>query len=286
MAGIPISKTNKIFIGGKFPRTESGRYFKLNSNNGDFIANICLSSRKDLREAVKSARIAFPKWSEKSAYNRCQIGYRIAEILEGRRKQFIDEIILTGISKQNAEMEFDIAINRIIYYAGWSDKFIQIFSSVNPVSSSHYNFSVPEPTGVVNIIASNNHGLLGLVSAILPVIIGGNTCVILPSRVNPISAISLAEVLNTSDVPGGVVNILTGDKNELITHFSSHMDVNAIIYYGDNEKEIKRIQENSANNVKRSIIRNSKDLLQDSQEDPYQIMDTQEIKTTWHPIGI
>ena len=285
MNRIPISKTNKIFIGGNFPRTESGRTYVLHSNAGEFIANMCLSSRKDFREAVKSARSAFSEWSGKSAYNQGQIGYRIAEILEGRRQQFIDEIMLTGSSHKDGVIEVNTAIDRIIYFAGWSDKFSQVFSSINPVATAHYNFSVPEPTGVVSVIAPEYSGLLGLISAVLPVIMGGNTCVVLASKINPLSAISFAEVLNTSDVPGGMVNILTGDKKELIPHFASHMDVNAIIYYGENKAEIKLVQEYSAENVKRSVIRNTTEILYDKLEDPYLILDTQEIKTTWHPIG-
>ena len=235
MNRIPISKTNKIFIGGNFPRTESGRTYELHSNAGEFIANMCLSSRKDFRDAVKSARSAFAEWSGKSAYNQGQIGYRIAEILEGRRQQFIDEIMLTGSSHKDGVIEVNTAIDRIIYFAGWSDKFSQVFSSVNPVATAHYNFSVPEPTGVVSVITPEYSGLLGLISAVLPVIMGGNTCVVLASKINPLSAISFAEVLNASDVPGGTVNILTGNKIELIPHFASHMDVNAIIYYGENK---------------------------------------------------
>ena len=281
-----VNKTNKIFIGGNFPRTESGRYFKLINSNGDFVSNFCLSSRKDFRDAVKYARDVFTIWSSKNAFNRSHIAYRIAEILESRRKQFIDECILTGSSKKDATKEVDISIDRIIYYAGWADKYSQIFSSINPVSSSHYNFSFPEPTGVVGIIAPNKFGLLGLVNTILPVIIGGNTCVVLASKINPLSAISLSEVIATSDVPNGVINIITGSKNELITHFSSHMDVNAIIYYGNKNNDIKIIQEASSNNVKRVLIRENKDQFSCSEENPYYILDAQEIKTTWHPIGI
>lgn len=286
MSRIPISKTNKIFIGGNFPRSESGITYELHTNAGEFIANMCLSSRKDFRDAVKSARSAFCGWSQRSAYNRGQISYRIAEILEGRRQQFIDEITLTGSSQKDAVIEVDTAIDKIIYFAGWSDKYSQVFSSVNPVATAHYNFSVPEPTGVVSVIASENSGLQGIINAVLPVIMGGNTCVMLASKTHPLPAISFAEVLNSSDVPGGVVNILTGDKKELIPHFSTHLDVNAIIYYGDDREEIKLVQENSAENVKRAIIRKSFKSNSEIPGDPYQIMDTQEIKTTWHPVGI
>ncbi len=286
MSRIPISRTNKIFIGGKFPRTESGRSYELNSSGGEFLANMCLSSRKDFRDAVKFSRTAFTGWSQKSAFNRGQIGYRAAEILEGRREQFADEIAITGITPDDALQEVLDSIDTIIYFAGWSDKFGQVFSTVNPVATPHYNFSVPEPTGVVSVIAPEESGLLGLVNSILPVIIGGNTCVVLASKNNPLPAISFAEVLNTSDVPGGVVNILTGERSELLPHFSSHMDVNAIIYNGDDSGEIKLVQENSAENVKRAIIRNSPGGERVHSNDPYGIMDTQEFKTTWHPIGI
>jgi len=249
---IPVNKTYKIYIGGKFPRTESGRTFEFRSGSGKFQANICLSSRKDFRDAVVAARKALCGWSGKTAYNRGQILYRIAEMVEGRRDQFISELTMQGADRKDAALEVDLTIDRFIYYAGWTDKYQQVFGSVNPVSSSHFNFSVPEPTGVVSIIAPEGTSLIGLVSHMAPVIAGGNTCVVLASHSKPLCSISLAEVLNTSDVPGGVINILTGTRDELLPQFSSHMDVNAIVYCGDAPDEIKLVQENASLNVSAS----------------------------------
>jgi len=280
-----VLKTYKIYIDGKFPRTESGRFYELKGKNGDPIANICRSSRKDFRNSVVAARKAFIGWSDRAAYNRAQILYRIAEMLEGRREQFVSELRLQGDSARKAESEVNNSIDRLIYYAGWADKYVQVFSSVNPVSSSYFNFSVPEPTGVVTVIAPEESGLLGLISAIVPVIAGGNSCVALASHSKPLCSISLAEVLQSSDLPGGVVNILTGIRSELIDNFSTHMDVNAVIYCGDEPGEIKRIQENASINVKRAHIFKSGTLTGLNSQDPYQLMETQEIKTTWHPIG-
>ena len=283
MARLNVLKTYKIYIGGQFPRTESGRYYELLNKKSETIANVCLSSRKDFRNAVVAARSAFGGWSGRAAFNRSQILYRIAEMLEGRRTQFVEELVLQGITKVAAEKEVLHSIDRLVYYAGWCDKYSALFSSVNPVASSHFNFSVPEPTGVVSVIAPENSGLLGLVSVVAPIICGGNTCVVLASNSLPLSAVTFAEVLATSDLPGGVVNILTGTSKELHSHFSSHMDVNAIVNCRDNKDETKVIAENSSLNVKRSYNWN-KDWTKDESQDPYLILDLQEIKTTWHPI--
>lgn len=283
MARLNVLKTYKIYIGGQFPRTESGRYYELLNKKSETIANVCLSSRKDFRNAVVAARSAFGGWSGRAAFNRSQILYRIAEMLEGRRTQFVEELVLQGITKAAAEKEVLQSIDRLVYYAGWCDKYSALFSSVNPVASSHFNFSVPEPTGVVSVIAPENSGLLGLVSVVAPIICGGNTCVVLASNSLPLSAVTFAEVLATSDLPGGVVNIITGTSKELHSHFSSHMDVNAIVNCRDNKDESKVIAENSSLNVKRSYNWN-KDWTKDESQDPYLILDLQEIKTTWHPI--
>jgi len=282
---LDVLKTYKIYIDGKFPRTESGRYYILKDNDGKQLGNICKSSRKDFREAVVAARKAQPGWAAKTAYNKGQILYRIAEVLEGRRAQFIDELMQQGADKSQATEEVNLSIDRLVHYAGWSDKYIQIFSSVNPVESSHFNFSVPEPTGVVTIIASEDTGLIGLISVIAPAIVGGNTVVALASESKPLCAISFAEVLQTSDVPSGVVNILTGEANELHSHFSSHMDVNAIVFCQGNEEQSKTIQTNAALNVKRVHDYRKCDWMNLIRQGPYFIMDLQEIKTTWHPIG-
>jgi len=281
---IAVAKTYKIYIGGKFPRTESGRYFALEDKQGAVLANMCRGSRKDFRNAVVAARKAQPGWAKSSAYLRGQILYRIAEMLEGRRDQFIAELQLQGASARAAEKEVDLSIDRLIYFAGWTDKYQQVFSAVNPVSSSHFNFSVLEPTGVVSILAPDDTGLLGLISNIAPAIAGGNTCVALASESRPLSAVSFAEVLHASDVPGGVVNILTGYRSELTEFFASHMDVNAIIYCDGGKAVARSVQELAADNIKRVIARNRVDWLHDA-ENPYLIRDTQEVKTTWHPIG-
>lgn len=290
MSRLNVLKTYKIYIGGAFPRTESGRFYELKKNlpagkagKNETIANVCLSSRKDFRNAVVAARAAFGGWSGRSAFNRSQILYRIAEMLEGRKAQFVEELVLQGITAKAAENEVLQSIDRIVYYAGWCDKYTQLFSSVNPVASSHFNFSVPEPTGVVSVIAPENSGLLGLVSVICPIIAGGNVCVVLASEKLPLCAVTFAEVLATSDLPGGVVNILTGTSEELHGHFSSHMDVNAIIYCRENTNEIKAIGENASLNVKRPFFWN-KDWTKTENQNPYLILDLQEIKTTWHPI--
>jgi len=282
-ARVPVAKTYKIYIDGKFPRTESGRYFALKDSSGSVIANVCRGSRKDFRNSVVAARKAFGGWSCASAYLRGQILYRIAEMLEGRAEQFVSELTSQGVSKRAAHKEVDASIDRLVYYAGWSDKYQQIFSSVNPVNSSHFNFSVLEPTGVVSIIAPDDNSLLGLVSNIAPVIVGGNTCVVLVSEQLPLCGISFAEVLHASDVPAGVVNILTGFREELTDQFATHMDVNAVIF--SDEAVAKGIQEKSADNMKRVVARAGTKWESESAQNPYLIKDTQEVKTTWHPIG-
>lgn len=280
---LEILKTYKIYIGGKFPRTESGRYYDPLDGNGNKLGNICLSSRKDFRNAVVAARTDFGDWSARTSFNRSQILYRLGEMLEGRRAQFIEELKLQGSTSAKAEKEVYASIDRLIYYAGWCDKYQQIFSAVNPVSSSYYNFSVCEPMGVVAIIAPEENSLIGLISVIAPVIAGGNTCVVLASESKPLCAVTFAEVINSSDVPGGVINILTGNAKELSVHFSSHMDVNAIVYARTNKEELKNIQITATDNMKRVIYWSCNWFL-DKAQDPYKIRDLQEIKTTWHPI--
>ena len=282
---LPVAKTYKIFIGGKFPRTESGRYFALEDHKGAVIANMCRSSRKDFRNSVVAARQAQSGWAAASAYLRGQIIYRIAEILEGRKAQFVEELMLQGNALRAAEREAEESIDRLIYYAGWADKYQQLFSAVNPVNSSHFNFSVLEPTGVVSMIAPNDSGLIGLVSNIASVIVGGNTCIVLASEEQPLCAVSFAEVLQASDVPSGVVNILTGFRSELTEQFASHMDVNAIVYCDGGKKAARTIQTLAAENIKRVISRQRVNWMQNKSASPYEIRDTQEVKTTWHPIG-
>jgi acyl-CoA reductase-like NAD-dependent aldehyde dehydrogenase len=210
----------------------------------------------------------------------------MAEMLEGRREQFVAEIGSLGASRKNAVREVNASIDRLIYYAGWSDKYTQLFSSVNPVSSRHFNFSLPEPTGVVGIIAPEESALLGLISVVAPVIVGGNTCIVLASNAQPLPAVTLTEVLGTSDLPGGVVNLLTGTRKELLGHFASHMDINSVVYCGEAPSEVKEVQESAALNLKRVAIDGRSDWFSKDAEGPYTILRTQEIKTTWHPIGV
>ncbi len=278
---IDVKKTYKMYIDGKFPRTESGRFYVLKDKAGNTIANVCRGSRKDLRDAVVSNRKAQGDWNKRSAYNKAQIIYRIAETLEGRKAQFVETMCKEGYTAATAKKEVEAAIDLLVYYAGWSDKYIQVFSAVNPVESSHFNFSYPEPSGIANIICPDKEALLGIISHAVPMIVGGNTCTLVVSENYPLTAIEFAEVIHASDLPGGVINLITGYRKELVSHAASHMDVNAIIFSDVSAEHKKTIQTNAALNVKR-VIDYSKDKL----ESPYRILAGQEIKTTWHPIGI
>jgi acyl-CoA reductase-like NAD-dependent aldehyde dehydrogenase len=273
---LAVAKTYKIFIGGQFPRTESARYYALEDRQGAVIANICRSSRKDFRNAIVAARGAQAGWAKASAYLRGQVLYRVAEMLEGRREQFVAELKLQGVALRVAEKEVDATIDRLVYFAGWADKYQQVFSSVNPVASAHFNFSVLEPTGVVAILAPEKSGLLGLVSNIAPAIVGGNACVVLASESKPLCAVSFAEVLHASDVPAGVVNILTGYRSELTGQFASHMDVNAIVYCDGDRETDKAVQIAAADNIKHVLRRTDIDWSNDSSQHPYLVRDTQE----------
>jgi acyl-CoA reductase-like NAD-dependent aldehyde dehydrogenase len=284
---IEVLKTYKVFIGGKFPRTESGRYYSPEAN-GKSLGNVCLCSRKDVRNSVVAARSAQAGWAGKTAYNRGQILYRIAEMLEGRSDQFVAELQTQGLTAAASKKEVAVSIDRLIYYAGWCDKYQQIFSSVNPVASSHFNFSVLEPTGVVFAVASEASPLLGLVSLVAPIIAGGNVCIVLASESKPLSSITLAEVLSTSDVPGGVVNLLTGSTTELAEHFAKHMDINAIAYDAADadaagKKLLTQVKQDSVGNLKRVRVFDC-DWAAAENENPYLISDFCEVKTTWHPI--
>lgn len=282
---IEVLKTYKTYVGGKFPRSESDRTYKILDSRDHVIANACRCTRKDVRNAVVEARSAFAGWSARSAYNRGQVLYRIAEMLEGRKEQFIEELQLQGIKSKEAELEVLVTIDRLIYYAGWTDKYAQVFGTINPVASSHFNFSIPEPTGVVGVIAPDEAPLLALVSLIAPVIAGGNTCVVLASHQNPLSAVSFGEVLHASDVPGGVVNILTGLRDEMLDSLSSHMDINAILNTQKEKKIRKQLDENASISVKRVCHYHSDDWSLSKHENPYLITEFQETKTTWHPVG-
>ena len=281
---LPVMKTYKIFIGGKFPRTESGRYYQPKDADDKPLANICRSSRKDVRDAVIAARGAVGGWAGRSAFNRGQILYRIGEMLEGRRAQFVHELVLHGSTAQRANEEVSAAIDRWIHYAGWCDKYQALFSSVNPTNSSHFNFSMYEPTGVVGIMAGGSNGLLELVSLIAPVIAGGNTCIVVASEKHPLPAVTFTEVLATSDLPGGVVNLLTGFRSELLKPLVAHMDINAIVVADAGKEERAMLDQEATCNLKRVVYPKVSDWSNAESQSPYFILDTQEVKTTWHPI--
>jgi acyl-CoA reductase-like NAD-dependent aldehyde dehydrogenase len=286
---LQVQKTYKLHIGGKFVRGESGRLLAAKNAGGEQIANYCRASRKDFRDAVVAARKAAAGWSKQSAYLRGQILYRAAEMLEMRREELQAEVARSnsGRSTKNAD-EVDLAIDRLVHYAGWTDKFGQVFSSVNPVASSHFNFTSPEPTGVVVVVCPDEPPLLALVSLIAPVILSGNSVIALASTTKPLPALTFAEIIATSDLPGGVVNILAGDRAELAPHFASHMDVNAIVDASGDAKIGEQLQSGGGFNVKRYVRRalDAKSWQGAAAEDPYWILDTVEMKTAWHPIGL
>ena len=262
---LPVRKTYKLFVGGAFPRSESGRSYEVQG------ANVARGSRKDVRDAVRAARGAFGKWSGMTAYNRGQVLYRVAEMLEARTRDFAD---LTG-----DEDEVNRSVDRIVWYAGWADKIAQVLGTSNPVAGPYFNFTVPEPTGVVGIVAPGEPPLLGLVSRVMPAIVGGNSTVVLVSESQPLAAVELAEVLATSDVPGGVVNILTGYRSELAPVLAGHMDVNAIDVAGA-DGDVAELERLAAENVKR-VVRGAAD-----GQSPWDVASFLELKTVWHPIGV
>ncbi len=288
---VGVRKTYKLYIGGTFPRTESGRAYEVFGAKGELLANASRGTRKDIREAVRAARKAFAGWAAKTAYNRSQILYRIAELMEGRRDQFVAEVMAAeGVSRARATRAVDGAIDRWVWYAGWADKYPQMIGTVNPVAGSYFNFSVPEPTGVVGIIAPEDSSLLGLVSRLAPVIVSGNAAVVISSESRPLPAVTLSEVLATSDVPGGVVNLVTGLRRELVGHLAGHMDVNALDAFGAEPEAAVRLQEVAVENVKRFVAPPAAglaryDWMADSAQSPYLIGEFVEIKTVWHPIG-
>jgi len=264
MTRLPVRKTYKLFIGGEFPRSESGRTYEAQEQN------VARASRKDVRDAVRAARAAFPKWASLTAYNRGQILYRIAEMMEARRDDFA--------SLSSGAAEVDRAIDRFVWYAGWADKLPQVLGGANPVAGPYFNFTVPEPTGVVGILAPEEPALVGLVSRLAPVICGGNVAVAVASQTRPLAAIELAEALATADVPAGTVSILTGEKAELAPWLASHMDVNALDVTGA-DGLVAELERAAAGNVKR-VVRGDAD-----GQSPWQIADFLELKTVWHPIG-
>ena len=277
---IDVKKTYKLFIGGAFPRTESGRTYEVKNSKGVFIANPCMASRKDLKDAVVAARAAQGSWSQATAYNRGQILYRIAEMLEGRREQFISEISeLTGVTEKKASDEVEASIDLLVWYAGWTDKISALDGATNPVAGPYYNFTIPEALGVVGFIAPNKSALLGFIAGIAPIIASGNTVIALASESAPLPAMSLAEVIATSDVPAGVVNILTGKTAELAPWFASHMDIDGLDITGLDSKFVAEVKVAGAQNLKR--IHSFKDVVT-----PGRILAFMESKTVWHPIGV
>lgn len=286
---LAVRKTYKLYINGEFPRTESGRYYAVTGKGGELLANACRGSRKDLRNAVVAARKALAGWSGKTAYNRGQILYRIAEVCESRAAELTDELRRQGSPAQEARREVESAIDRWVYYAGWSDKYPQLFGSVNPVAGPYYNFTVPEPTGVIGVVAPEQPSLLGLVSRIAPAIVGGNTVVAITSEKQPLAAITLGEAFETSDVPAGVINLLSGLKSELVPWMAAHMDVNAIDTTGVATEAIATVQKAAAENVKRVVHFDAASIGWDDDrrsQGPYAIYEFQESKTVWHPIGM
>ncbi len=286
-ARIDVKKTYKLYIGGAFPRSESGRSYVVSDAKGRFLANAAQASRKDARDAVVAARKAFPGWSGRTAYNRGQVVYRVAEVLESRADQFVAELVRTeGVSTAKARTYVAAAVDRLVWYAGWADKIAQVVGGGNPVAGPFFNLSSPEPTGVVAIVAPRGP-LLGLVSVLAPAIVTGNTAVVIASEDHPLTAITLAEVLDASDVPGGVVNILTGSVAEVAPWFASHMDVNAIDLTGVRDAELATsLEVAAADNLKR--VRRAAGAEPDWLAEPGldRLTDLLEIKTVWHPIGV
>jgi len=286
---LQVQKTYKLYLGGKFVRSESGRVSPALGPDGTVLAQYARASRKDFRDAVVAARKAFPGWAKQSAYLRGQILYRAAEMLEMRAAELSAELTrATGSRSKTDNGETTLAIDRLVHYAGWTDKFGQLFSAVNPVASSHFNFTSPEPTGVVVVVCPDEPSLVALVSLVAPVILAGNAVIVLPSMTKPLPALTFSEIIATSDLPGGVVNVLSGDRAELAPHIAGHMDVNAIIDASGDEKVGRELQRGGGFNVKRYAARTltAAGWRGEEAENPYWILDSVEMKTAWHPIGM
>ena len=285
MSHLAVAKTYKLFIGGAFPRSESGRSYSVHDVAGDFLANAALASRKDVRDAVVAARKGYGSWSKATAYNRGQVIYRVAEMLEGRSREFAELIMLsTGATKAAAAAEVEAAIDRLVHYAGWTDKLAAVLGSANPVSSPYFSYSAPEPTGVVGVLAPQGSPLLGLVSVIAPVITGGNACVVIAAEQDPCVAISFAEVVGTSDVPGGTINILTGRMAELAPHLAAHADVNALDLTGADPELRLGLEQAASDTVKRVYVpKGTPDFA--AAPGIARLRAFLEIKTVWHPTG-
>ena len=284
---LAVRKTYKLYIGGAFPRSESGRSYVVSDSDGAFLANAAHGSRKDLRDAVVAARKAQPRWSGATAYNRGQVIYRVAEMLDGRRSQFADEVASSeGTSRDEATASVDAAVDRLVWYAGWADKLAQVAGSSNPVAGPFFNFSVPEPTGVVGVVCPQSSSLLGLVSVLAPVIVTGNTSVVLASETRPLPAMTLAEVLATSDVPGGVVNLITGMVAELAPGLAAHRDVDALDLAGAPSSLLAELERAAVTNVKRVLRPDNRESDWTKAPTPRRMLAFLETKTVWHPIGL
>lgn len=289
---LAVRKTYKLYIGGAFPRSESGRSYVVRAADGSPLANAVRGSRKDVRESVRAARKAFPGWDARTAMNRGQILYRVAELMEGRRDQFVGEVgAAEGLAPDAAAEQVDRAIDRWVWYAGWADKIAQVLGSVNPVAADYFDFTIPEATGVVGVVAPDASSLLGLVSRLAPVVVSGNTTVVLASEPQPLPAVTLTEVLATSDVPGGVINLITGHKRELVPWLAAHMDVNALDLFGVPQDLRAATEEAAVESMKRvaSPPRDAErfDWLDDARaQRPEWIARFMEMKTVWHPIGV
>ncbi len=285
MTHLAVSKTYKLFIGGAFPRSESGRTYQARDRKGNFMANAALASRKDLREAVVAARKGYATWSKATAYNRGQVIYRIAEMLESRRTEFAELItISTGAAREDATAEVEAAIDRLVHYAGWTDKLAAVMGSANPVSSPYFSYSAPEPMGVVGVLAPSGSPLLGLISVITPVITSGNACVLIATEEDPSVAITFAEVTAISDVPAGVINILTGRTSELAPHLAAHADVNALDLTGSDPEIRASLEEAAAETVKRVYVPKGEPNFA-APPGTARLRAFLEIKTVWHPTG-
>lgn len=280
---VPVKRTAKLYIAGDFPRSESGRSYEVFSHDGRLLAWAARASRKDLRDAVRAAREAQPGWGGKTPYNRGQILYRVAELMEGRHAQFQAELAYAGAADPRRGV--DAAIDRWVWYAGWCDKVHQVLGGTNPVAGPYFNFTIPEPTGVVGIVAPQDQSLLGLVSRLAPAIVSGNTAVVIASEKSPLPAVSLTEVLATSDVPSGVVNVVTGFTRELVPWLAGHMDVNALDVTGVPEDLLSTVEELAAENVKRLTQAPDVDPFSAAAQSPYEITALMEMKTVWHPMG-
>ncbi|MGH8935422.1 MAG: aldehyde dehydrogenase family protein [Acidimicrobiia bacterium] len=288
MTRLEVRKTYKLYIGGEFPRSESGRSYPI-SSDGEVVANVARGSRKDLREAVRAARQALPAWAGKTPYNRGQVLYRVAEMVEDRRDSFVEQLGMNGSGPRQARTEVDRSIDRLVWYAGWADKFDQVAGNLNPVAGPFFNISTPEPTGVVGMAAAEEPPLVPLVSRLAPIIVSGNTAVVLPCEHNPLPAVTFAEALATADLPGGVVNIVTGYREELVPVLAAHMDVNAFDAFGLGWDQLEEVEVLGAENVKR-VARPPEQPIDWSDDrvaqSPYWITAFTEIKTVWHPKGM